>query len=291
MTALKLHLIAIVLPLSLPLALPARAADCPRADALGTSRTVVVDAKDYPRVGTKSFPDSLPLADKEVVLTFDDGPLPSTTTRILSALSAECVQATFFVVGRNAQAYPNLIKNEARAGHSLGNHTFTHPMLDHIGETQALAEIDKGFAADDAALGSLKPAAARFFRFPYFASTPALLDAMQARGIVVFGADLGKRLAANDTRAGIGAADPAPLAGRQGHHPSSRHQARDGGDAAELPAIPQAQRLQDRPYRPGLAFGSRARPICTPLTGSCSLTPHSYGAANCSAPNLRTADS
>jgi peptidoglycan/xylan/chitin deacetylase (PgdA/CDA1 family) len=168
----------------------ARAAPCPRPDALGTARTIAVDAKTTPRVGLKSFPQTLPLNDKEVVLTFDDGPLPATTGKVLAALSAECVRATFFVVGRNAQASPQMLKAMVRQGHSIGNHTWSHPMLNQFDKTKALADIDKGFAADDAALGAAKPGAVRLFRFPFFASTPALLDEMEKRGAVVFGADL-----------------------------------------------------------------------------------------------------
>lgn len=166
------------------------AAPCPRPDALGTARTIAVDARTTPRVGLKSFPQTLPLNDKEVVLTFDDGPLPATTGKVLAALSAECVQATFFVVGRNAEASPQMLKAMVKQGHSVGNHTWSHPMLNGIGTAKALADIDKGFAADDAALGPAKPGAARLFRFPFFASTPALLDEMEKRGAVVFGADL-----------------------------------------------------------------------------------------------------
>jgi peptidoglycan/xylan/chitin deacetylase (PgdA/CDA1 family) len=166
------------------------AAPCPRPDALGTARILAVDTKTTPRVGLKSFPQTLPLHDKEVVLTFDDGPLPATTGKVLAALSAECVQATFFVIGRNAQASPQMLKAMVRQGHSIGNHTWSHPMLDHLGKAKALADIDKGFAADDAALAPAKPGPVRLFRFPYFASTPALLDEMESRGAVVFGADL-----------------------------------------------------------------------------------------------------
>jgi peptidoglycan/xylan/chitin deacetylase (PgdA/CDA1 family) len=167
-----------------------QAAPCPRPGALGTARTLVVDAKTTPRVGLKSFPQTLPLHDKEVVLTFDDGPLPATTGKVLAALSAECVQATFFVIGRNAQASPQMLKAMVRQGHSIGNHTWSHPMLDHLGKAKALADIDKGFAADDAALAPAKPGPVRLFRFPYFGSTHALLDEMESRGAVVFGADL-----------------------------------------------------------------------------------------------------
>ena len=101
-----------------------RAAPCPRPDALGTARTLVVDAKTTPRVGLKSFPQTLPLNDKEVVLTFDDGPLPATTGKVLAALSAECVQATFFVIGRNAQASPQMLRAMIQQGHTVGNHSW-----------------------------------------------------------------------------------------------------------------------------------------------------------------------
>lgn len=168
----------------------AQAASCPRTDALGTARILTVDAKTTPRVGLKSFPQTLPLADKEVVLTFDDGPLPATTGKILAALTAECVRATFFVVGRNAQSLPHMLKTMVRDGHSIGNHTWSHPMLDRIAKDKALADIDKGFAADDAALAPAQPGTVRLFRFPYFASTPALLANLESRGVVVFGADL-----------------------------------------------------------------------------------------------------
>src|SRR5215510_9252409 len=65
---------------------PAAAAPCPRQGTLGTSRTLAVSVATTPRVGLKSFPDTLPLADHEVVLTFDDGPWPGTTSRVLATL-------------------------------------------------------------------------------------------------------------------------------------------------------------------------------------------------------------
>jgi peptidoglycan/xylan/chitin deacetylase (PgdA/CDA1 family) len=163
------------------------AADCPRADALGTSRVMSVDPKMFPRVGLKSFPQTLPLADKEVVLTFDDGPLPATTNKVLAALAAECVQATFFLIGRNAQANPQTVKAIAAGGHTIGHHTWSHRILNRIAEPQAAGEIERGIAADDIALGG---PTTPFFRFPGFASTPGLLARLEARGFAVFGADL-----------------------------------------------------------------------------------------------------
>ncbi|RTL50248.1 MAG: polysaccharide deacetylase family protein [Bradyrhizobiaceae bacterium] len=169
-------------------AAPAMAADCPRADTLGTARTLTVDPASFPRVGTKSFPQTLPLADKEVVLTFDDGPFPATTNKILAALAAECVKATFFLIGRNAQANPQTVRAILAAGHSIGNHTWSHPNLSRIGQARAVDEIDRGLAAIEAIPGVPKPI--RFFRFPYFASTPALLTLLEQRHTAVFGADL-----------------------------------------------------------------------------------------------------
>lgn len=169
----------------------AMAADCPQPDVLGTSRVMTVDVRTTPRVGLKSFPRTLALADKEVVLTFDDGPNPPTTRRILAALAHECVRATFFMIGQSAAAHPELVKSIAAAGHTVGHHSWSHPNLARIPRTEANNNISHGIEADQIALNGAaddKPSAG-FFRFPYFASTPALLDDVQSRGLVVFGAD------------------------------------------------------------------------------------------------------
>ncbi len=165
---------------------------CPgNADALGTARVLDVDAATTPRVGRKQFPQTLPLAPKEVVLTFDDGPWPGTTPRILDALRAECVRATFFLIGRNALARPALAQRELEEGHTVAYHSFSHPMLDRMPIAAAQADIDRGIAAVNAALKTqTERAPAQFFRFPYFASTPPLLDWLERRRMAVFGADL-----------------------------------------------------------------------------------------------------
>jgi hypothetical protein len=84
----------------------AQAAECPRKDALGTSRVLARRCRHHPRVGLKSFPQTLPLDDHEVVLTFDDGPWPATTPKVLAALAHECVRATFFLIGKPASEHP-----------------------------------------------------------------------------------------------------------------------------------------------------------------------------------------
>src|ERR1700687_2901887 len=110
----------------------AKAADCPREGTLGTSRVLEVDAATTPRVGLKSFPQTLPLWDHEVVLTFDDGPWPPTTPKVLAALASECVKATFFVIGKPASEHPDLLRRIAAEGHTIGHHTWLHRSLMQI---------------------------------------------------------------------------------------------------------------------------------------------------------------
>ena len=170
----------------------AQAADCPRKEALGTSRVLGVDAATTPRVGLKSFPQTLPLRDHEVVLTFDDGPWPPTTQRVLTALAHECVRATFFLVGKPASEHPGLVQRIAAEGHTVGHHTWRHPSLVRIPPDEATEEIDHGIAAVEMALHGVASGTPTtpFFRFPNFESTPATLELLQSRGIAVFGADL-----------------------------------------------------------------------------------------------------
>src|SRR5262249_31142247 len=108
---------------------PAQAADCPdHPDAIGTSRTLVVDPLDHRKIGTMSYSETLPLADKEVVLTFDDGPLAPYTNRVLDILDAQCVKATYFIVGMMAKSSPGLVRQIAERGHTIGTHSMSHPL-------------------------------------------------------------------------------------------------------------------------------------------------------------------
>jgi peptidoglycan/xylan/chitin deacetylase (PgdA/CDA1 family) len=171
----------------------ALAQPCPaNPDALGTERVLSVSVATTQRVGRKQFPSTLPLAAKEVVLTFDDGPWPGTTTKVLDALAHECVHATFFLLGRNALAAPALARRELAEGHTIAHHSFAHPLLNKMSLAAADAEVDHGIAAVEHAVYGTSSAKPRtpFFRFPGFASSPALLDDMEKRGLVVFGADL-----------------------------------------------------------------------------------------------------
>lgn len=156
-------------------------------DALGTARILPVDTTGGPRVGTKQYPVSLPLGDREIVLTFDDGPSAATTPRVLEALARECVKATFFLIGRNAQGLPHLAARTAREGHTIANHTYSHPWtIDKLSHERGLAEIDNGAQAIRASAGALAP----FVRFPGFVSTPPLVAEMARRNIAIFGTDI-----------------------------------------------------------------------------------------------------
>jgi peptidoglycan/xylan/chitin deacetylase (PgdA/CDA1 family) len=173
-------------------ATPMHGANCPHKGALGTSRVMSVDAVSFPQIGSKNFPQTLPLNDHEVVLTFDDGPWPPTTPKVLAALAEECVHATFFMIGKPASEHPTMVRRIAAAGHTIGHHTWTHFALSYMSQSDAFHQIDDGIAAVEKAehgVATTTPTTP-FFRFPGFLTTPATLDMLRSREIVVFGADL-----------------------------------------------------------------------------------------------------
>jgi peptidoglycan-N-acetylglucosamine deacetylase len=170
---------------------PALAGDCPgNPDALGTSRTIAVDPAKSPRIGSMSYPQSLPLEAKEVVLTFDDGPQPKYTGPVLETLAHECVKATFFIIGEMAKLYPDWVQREARAGHTIGNHTEHHPRyIDKLSQERGIAEIVDGGRHIEEALAPTEFKMAPFFRFPGFRHTEALDQYVNKQGYIAVGAD------------------------------------------------------------------------------------------------------
>ncbi len=139
------------------------------------------------RVGSVS---DLILAKGEVVLTFDDGPMPGKTAKILATLDRHGVKATFLMVGQMANAYPKLVREVAARGHSVGTHTQNHSNLASLAFDSAVGQIDKGRRSVAAALGPSRSRMAPFFRFPYLASTPALRRHLAMQGIVVIDAQV-----------------------------------------------------------------------------------------------------
>ena len=157
-------------------------------DALGTSRVISLDPSDLKQVGTIQYKQTLPLEDHEVVLTFDDGPIPPHTDKVLDALAAECVKATFFVVGEMATAHPAALQRAYREGHTIGTHTEHHARLDRLSADKAQKEISDGLASTAQALGD-KNAVAPFFRFPYLDQTGAAEERAMHLGLSIWSAD------------------------------------------------------------------------------------------------------
>ena len=167
----------------------AGATECP-ADALGVSRTITVDPSEHRLVGSWQYGESLPLNDHEVVLTFDDGPLPPYTDRVLELLAGECVKATFFMVGRMVQAYPAAVQRVYNEGHTIANHSQTHPFTFHkMSVDQASREIEGGFSSLRTALGDPK-AVAPFFRFPGLLRQTAVEQYLADHGDMAWSVDL-----------------------------------------------------------------------------------------------------
>jgi peptidoglycan/xylan/chitin deacetylase (PgdA/CDA1 family) len=174
-------------PAPVPAPQPARST-CANPDALGVSRTVVIDTTGGPGFGFLQYKQFDFLTDKEVVLTFDDGPWP-TTPAVLKALSDECTKAIFFPVGKHTTYHPEILRQVYNAGHTVGSHTWSHAHLDSkkMTEPQVREEIEKGFSAVKMAIGA---APAPFFRFPGLGHTQPALGYLASRNISMFSVDV-----------------------------------------------------------------------------------------------------
>ncbi len=157
-----------------------------RTDVLGVARTVEIDTSTGPRFAVRDGAQP-PLADGEVVLTFDDGPLRTHTRRVLDALAAQCTRATFFLVGSMALADPDWAREYARRGHTVASHTWTHAHLDAMSLEKGIAEMELGLSAVRLATGG---PVAPFFRFPYLRETPGMVAHLRERHIAEFGIDI-----------------------------------------------------------------------------------------------------
>lgn len=169
----------------------ALAADCPgHPDALGTSRTLVVDPREHPLIGTMQYRETLPLKDHEVVLTFDDGPLPKYSNQILKMLDDECIKATFFIIGSQAKANPEGVRKLVAAGHTVGTHSMNHPLtFDRMPIEKAEAEINSGIEWTSAAMTDPSKQLAPFFRIPGLMRAEGVERHLISRGIQVWSAD------------------------------------------------------------------------------------------------------
>jgi len=168
---------------------PAIKASCANPDALGISRVVQIDTTGGPGFGFEHFKQLDFLRDKEVVLTFDDGPWPGNTPAVLKALADQCTTGIFFSIGKHATYHPEILKQVAAAGHTIGGHTWSHANLNgkKMTEAQAKDEIEKGFSAVKWALGT---APSPFFRFPALQHPPAMVTYLGTRNIAMFSCDV-----------------------------------------------------------------------------------------------------
>jgi peptidoglycan/xylan/chitin deacetylase (PgdA/CDA1 family) len=169
---------------------PMRAANpaCTNPDALGVERVVQIDTTGGPGFGFEHFKAYDFLRDHEIVLTFDDGPWPGNTERVLKALADNCTKALFFPIGKHAGWHPEILKQVAAAGHTIGSHTWSHTDLTKLTPDDAKAEIEKGIAAVSIALGN-KPVGP-FFRFPALRNPPEMVTYLGTRNIGIFSTDM-----------------------------------------------------------------------------------------------------
>ena len=163
---------------------------CANPNALGIGRVVEVDTTGGTGFGFEHFKQLDFLREKEVVLTFDDGPWPGNTPAVLKALAEECTTGIFFSIGKHATYYPEILKQVAAAGHTIGTHTWSHATLTNkkLTEDQRKEEIEKGISAVKWALGGTAPAP--FFRFPALQHPPEMVTYLGTRNIAMFSCDL-----------------------------------------------------------------------------------------------------
>jgi peptidoglycan/xylan/chitin deacetylase (PgdA/CDA1 family) len=169
---------------------------CDKPGGMGLARIVEIDTTGGPGFGFEHFKQYDFLRDKEVVLTFDDGPWPGNTPAVLKALADECLKATFFEIGEHATWHPEITKQVLAAGMTVGTHTWSHkdlarnPYAKDI--EQAKAEIEMGISAVHMAAADVGKVAP-FFRFPALQHPPQLLSYLAERNIGVFSTDIDSR--------------------------------------------------------------------------------------------------
>ena len=171
-----------------PIPAPAALRTCPsNPEALGVARVIEIDTTGGPGFGFEHFKMHDFLRPNEVLLTFDDGPWLHNTPAVLKALADHCAKATFFPIGKHALFYPEILKQVAAQGHTIGSHTWSHANLSKKSPADAKDEIEKGISAVHLALGV---AAAPFFRFPALMHPSEMVAYLGARNIASFSTDL-----------------------------------------------------------------------------------------------------
>lgn len=158
----------------------------PPFSSFGTPQNEAGRGRLHGRTLKVSSVSDIRLRDKEVILTFDDGPIPGKTDRVLAVLNRYGVKATFLMVGQMASNYPAIATRVAKQGHSIGGHTYNHANLAAAGRSRAMTDIANG----NAAITRITGKDIGFFRFPYLADTGALRHAVASRGLVILDVDI-----------------------------------------------------------------------------------------------------
>ncbi|KQV63957.1 polysaccharide deacetylase family protein [Rhizobium sp. Root1220] len=170
-------------------------------DGDGTAALPRADVKRHlvGRTLTVSSLHELRLADKEVILSFDDGPIPGRTDRVLATLDQFGVKGAFMMVGEMAALHPALARKVALDGNAIGSHTYKHDDLATLTFDAAMAEVTRGAAAVTKATG----VDVNFFRFPYLADSHRLRAAVAMRDMVIMDVDVDSKDYSNTTPAAV----------------------------------------------------------------------------------------
>ena len=168
---------------------------CDKPGGMGLSRIVEIDTTGGPGFGFEHFKQYDFLREKEVVLTFDDGPWPENTLAVVKALTDNCLKATFFEIGEHAMWHPEITKQVIEAGETVGTHTWSHKDLarnPYASDLEkAKEEIEMGNSAVHmAAAGANGPPVAAFFRFPDLQHPPPMVSYLGERNIAIFSTDI-----------------------------------------------------------------------------------------------------
>ncbi len=186
-------LLAFALPVLAAFSAPALATACPgNPDALGVSRVVEIDTSGGPGFGFEHFKDHDFLKPGEVVLTFDDGPWPANTPAVLKALAEHCTKGIFFVIGKHALWHPDILRQVAAAGHTIGTHTFSHVALSNakLDDAKRKGEIEMGISATRRSLGEQADKVGSFFRFPALQHPPEMVKYVGERNLAIWSTDV-----------------------------------------------------------------------------------------------------
>jgi peptidoglycan-N-acetylglucosamine deacetylase len=168
---------------------------CDKPGGMGIARIVEIDTTGGPGFGFEHFKQYDFLRDKEIILTFDDGPWPGNTPAVLKALADECLKATFFEIGEHATWHPEITKQVIDAGMTVGTHTWSHKDLARNPYAKDLDKAEQEIEMGNSAVHMAAAGApiAPFFRFPDLQHPPQLLDYLAQRNIGIFSTDIDSR--------------------------------------------------------------------------------------------------